>query len=129
MALAVRGAGPGAGAGARESTLYALIQGSTFTAGGLEVAMQREELKIVHEGKYSKFVDRIQHVCFHGPSALARGQQILYVTERAVFELTSEGLRLIEIAQGIDLQTQILDLMAFRPTMADEIRNIRMPGI
>ncbi len=101
----------------------------TFTAGGLEVAMQREELKIVHEGKYSKFVDRIQHVCFHGPSALARGQQILYVTERAVFELTSEGLRLIEIAQGIDLQTQIFDLMAFRPTMADEIRNIRMPGI
>ena len=62
-----------------------------------------------------KFVQRIQHVCFHGPSALARGQQVLYITERAVFELTPHGLRLIELTPGLDLQTDILDHMQFRP--------------
>ena len=62
-----------------------------------------------------KFVQHIQHVCFHGPSALARGQQVLYVTERAVFELTPHGLRLIEITPGHDLQTDILAHMQFTP--------------
>jgi len=62
-----------------------------------------------------KFVQKIQHVCFHGPSALARGQQVLYITERAVFELTPHGLRLIELNPGFDLQTDLLDHMQFTP--------------
>jgi propionate CoA-transferase len=71
-----------------------------------------------------KFVRQIQHVCFHGPTAFAHGQQVLYVTERAVFELTAEGLRLIEIAEGYDLQTQILDQMEFKPLLADHITHL-----
>jgi len=74
----------------------------------------------------AKFVRSIQHVCFHGPSALARGQQVLYVTERAVFELTPQGLRLIEIATGLDLQTDVLDQMEFAPLLADTLPI--MPG-
>jgi propionate CoA-transferase len=74
-----------------------------------------------HAKDKPKFVSRIQHVCFHGPSAVARGQQVLYVTERAVFELTASGLRLIEIAAGYDLRTQVLDLMQFTPLLADPI--------
>ena len=101
----------------------------TFTAGGLEVAMQGGDLKIIHEGKHPKFVEHIQHVCFHGPSAIARGQRVMYVTERAVFELTKEGLRLIEVAQGIDLKTQILDRMAFQPAIAAEVRSMPVPEI
>jgi len=54
-------------------------------------------------------------VCFHGPSALEQGQQVLYVTERAVFQLTPEGLELIEVAPGIDIQAQVLDQMDFTP--------------
>lgn len=65
-----------------------------------------------------KFVRQIQHVCFHGPTGIARGQQVLYVTERAVFELTSNGLKLIEISAGYDLQKDILDLMEFTPLVA-----------
>ena len=64
-----------------------------------------------------KFVRKIQHVCFHGPTGFARGQQVLYVTERAVFELTATGLRLIEIADEYDLQTDILDQMEFKPAV------------
>jgi propionate CoA-transferase len=88
----------------------------TLRAGGLEVAMEGERLVIVKEGRHAKFVRRIQHVCFHGPTALARGQQVLYVTERAVFELTHQGLKLIETMPGVDLEKQVLSQMEFRPT-------------
>lgn len=62
-----------------------------------------------------KFVQKIQHVCFHGPTALLNGQQVLYITERAVFELAPGGLRLIEITPGLDLQADILSKMEFTP--------------
>ena len=55
--------------------------------------------------------------CFHGPSAVARGQRVLYVTERAVFELTARGMALIEVAPGIDVAQDILPGMAFRPVI------------
>ena len=89
----------------------------TFTAGDLEIKVQDDKLHIVREGQHSKFVKRVQQVCFHGPSALARGQQVLYVTERAVFELTHDGLRLIEIAEGMDLNKDILARMEFQPVI------------
>jgi acyl CoA:acetate/3-ketoacid CoA transferase len=87
----------------------------TLRAGGLEVAMQDERLVIAKEGRHPKFVKHLQHVCFHGPTAMARGQQVIYVTERAVFELTPQGLKLVEVMPGVDRQTQVLDQMEFRP--------------
>jgi len=72
----------------------------------------------------AKFVRQLQHVCFHGPSARARDQQVIYITERAVFELTPHGLRLIEIAAGLDLQRDVLDLMQFTPQLAETLRTI-----
>ncbi len=72
----------------------------------------------------AKFVRQLQHVCFHGPTALRSGQQVIYVTERAVFDLTPHGLRLIEIAAGLDLQRDVLDLMQFAPQLAETIRTI-----
>ena len=87
----------------------------TFTAGSLEVAVENKGLRILKEGKFPKFVKNLKQVCFHGPTALERGQQVLYVTERAVFELTREGLVLREVAPCIDPATQILPLMEFAP--------------
>lgn len=89
----------------------------SFRAGELEVAFEDGRLAIRRDGRHPKFVRRLQQVCFHGPSALARGQQVLYVTERAVFELTEGGLRLVETAPGVDLQRQILDAMEFAPVI------------
>ncbi len=86
-----------------------------FRAAGLEVASDENGLRILQEGKHCKFVQRVAQVCFHGPSALARGQAVLYVTERAVFRLNPDGLELIEVAPGISIQEQILDLMEFNP--------------
>jgi propionate CoA-transferase len=87
----------------------------TFTAGGLQVAVEEGRLQIRREGEHRKFVSRVQQVCFHGPSALMKGQQVLYVTERAVFELTAQGLGLRELAPGIELARDILPFMAFAP--------------
>ncbi len=89
----------------------------TLRAGDLVVRMENGRLVIAKEGRHPKFVREIQHVCFHGPSALAAGQEVLYVTERAVFRLTPRGLQLIEVAEGIDLQSQVLDQMQFAPEM------------
>jgi propionate CoA-transferase len=86
-----------------------------FRAGGLEVSQADGALKIEREGRHRKFVTRVDQVCFHGPTALARGQEVLYVTERAVFRLTSGGLELLEVAPGIDRRTQVLDQMEFAP--------------
>lgn len=91
----------------------------TFRAGDLAVAVDAGRLRIGREGQHAKFVKQVRQVCFHGPSAVERGQQVLYVTERAVFELLPGGLVLRELAPGIDAATQVLPLMEFVPTMGE----------
>ncbi|MDO8310462.1 MAG: malonate decarboxylase subunit alpha, partial [Sideroxyarcus sp.] len=69
-----------------------------------------------------KFVEMVQHLSFSGKHAVAEGKQVLYVTERCVFKLVADGLELIEIAPGIDMQRDILSQMAFRPRIATDLR-------
>jgi len=66
-----------------------------------------------------KFVDAVEQVTFSGRVAAARGQSVLYVTERCVFKLTPEGLALVEIAPGIDIERDIIMQMSFRPIVGD----------
>jgi propionate CoA-transferase len=87
----------------------------TFTAGGLEIEVQDGKLRILQEGKVKKFIKEVEHKTFSGEYAVQVGQPVLYITERAVFELSAEGLILTEIAPGIDLQKDVLDLMDFKP--------------
>ena len=90
----------------------------TFTASGLETAIEDGKLVIVQEGSCRKFMaSTVEHITFSGEYAMKRGQKVLYVTERCVFELTDGGLELIEIAPGIDLERDILALMDFTPIM------------
>ena len=87
----------------------------TFTAGGLKVAVADGKVKILQEGRARKFVNKIEQVTFSGPYASKNGQNVLYVTERCVFQLTAAGLELIEVAPGIDVEKDILAQMDFRP--------------
>ena len=88
-----------------------------FRVGGLQIDVDGTgDLKIVTEGRHVKFVKQVAQICFHGSSAINRGQEVLYLTERAVFRLSNTGLQLIEVAPGIDISTQILDQMEFTPT-------------
>ncbi len=89
----------------------------TFTAGNLEVAVNAGKLLILQDGKANKFVKEVEHRTFSGPQAAKWGKTVLYVTERCVFNLTGEGLELIEIAPGIDLQKDVLERMDFKPIM------------
>ncbi|MDO4478106.1 MAG: CoA-transferase [Lachnospiraceae bacterium] len=86
----------------------------TFDAVGLEVQKKRDVITIVNEGKVPKFVNEIRSISFSAKRAIENGQHVLYVTERCVFELTSEGLRLKEVYPGIDRQKDILDRLPFK---------------
>lgn len=94
----------------------------TFTAKGLEVDCSDGKLKIVKEGSKKKFVKEVEHITFSGFYANKVKQPVLYITERAVFELREEGVTLIEIAPGIDLKTQVIEQMEFTPKLADNIK-------
>jgi propionate CoA-transferase len=89
----------------------------TFMAGRQRVSAGDGRLAILEEGTARKFIEAVEHVTFSGPFAVRRGQPALYVTERCVFALRPDGLELTEVAPGIDVQRDILDLMDFKPIM------------
>jgi propionate CoA-transferase len=95
---------------------------ATFTAGGLKVAVENQKLVILEEGKEKKFTKKVQQMTFGGRYAAKIKLPVLYVTERCVFSLCDEGIELIEVAPGIDIENQILALMDFKPV-------IKSPGI
>ncbi|MGZ3606273.1 MAG: acyl CoA:acetate/3-ketoacid CoA transferase, partial [Thermodesulfobacteriota bacterium] len=93
----------------------------TFTAGDLKVSVQGEKLWIDKEGKAKKFIHQVEHVTFSGKYAIIKNQPVLYVTERCVFSLTKEGMELIEVAPGIDIEKDILSLMDFKPIIREPL--------
>jgi len=52
------------------------------------------------------------------------GQEVTYVTERAVFRLTPHGLELTEIAPGLDLHADVLDRMQFKPAVHPDLADM-----
>ena len=94
----------------------------TFTAKGLQTECVDGKLVITQEGSMKKFVKKVDQVTFSADYAKKVHQPVLYITERAVFELRENGMTLIEIAPGIDLQTQILDQMDFMPQIAEDLK-------
>ena len=103
----------------------------TFTANGLEVAIEGGRLRIVKEGSVRKFTKAVEHKTFSGDYATEAGQPVIYVTERAVFELGPGGLELTEIAPGVDLEREVLGLMEFAPVMrgAPRLMDPRTPDM
>lgn len=100
-------------------TARSLVFCSTFTAGGLETQVHDGQLRIIQEGRSRKFVDHIEQLTFSAKRSRQIGQKVRYVTERAVFQLADEGLELIEVAPGIDIDKDILAHMAFKPIIRD----------
>lgn len=98
----------------------------TFTAGGLKVAVENGVLNIINEGKSKKFVKSVEQVTFSGDYAYEINQPVIYVTERAVFELSEHGLTLTEIAPGVDLEKDIIGQMEFRPHIAESLKKMDM---
>lgn len=89
-----------------------------FEAKGLQVEAVDGQVRIVAPGQVPKLVPRVRHITFSGQRARADGQDVLYVTERAVFALAPQGLRLVEVAPGVDLQRDVLDRLPFAVSLA-----------
>jgi acyl CoA:acetate/3-ketoacid CoA transferase len=87
----------------------------SFDAKGAEVTTGDGTVRIARHGEVRKLVQQVEQITFSGTVAMSRGQQVLYVTERAVFELTPPGMVLAEIAPGVDVRRDILERMAFEP--------------
>ncbi|MEK4850762.1 acyl CoA:acetate/3-ketoacid CoA transferase [Paenibacillus sp. FSL H7-0756] len=101
-----------------------LVFAGTFTAGGLQIKVENGKLHIIQEGKAKKFISKVQQITFSGSYAAKVQQPVVYVTERAVFELLNGKMTLTEIAPGIDLQTEILDQMDFKPVISPDLKEM-----
>lgn len=95
----------------------------TFTAGKNDIRIENGRLNIVKDGPHIKFKENVDHITFSGENSLDKGRQhIIYITERAVFELRPEGVTLTEIAPGADLERDILDKMEFKPLISPNLK-------
>ncbi|ERT68505.1 hypothetical protein HMPREF0202_01585 [Cetobacterium somerae ATCC BAA-474] len=94
----------------------------TFTAGGLKVQVTENGINILNEGKSKKFIEAVEQITFSSKTANLNNQPVFYVTERAVFKLSKDGLELIEIAPGIDLEKDIINNMEFRPIISENLK-------
>ena len=84
-----------------------------------QLAVEDEKISVEHPGTGNKFISDVEQITFNGQYALKKGQEVLFVTERAVFQLTPEGLLLRELAPGVDLEKDVLPMMDFKPLIPD----------
>jgi propionate CoA-transferase len=95
---------------------------STFTSEGLKEEVKNGRLIILQEGKHKKFLRHVQQITFSGAYGVQAGQDITFITERAVLKLTGDGLLLTELAPGMDLERDIFGQMEFRPKVASDLK-------
>lgn len=103
-----------------------IIYCGTLTANGLNIEFDDKKLKIVSEGKIKKFVSEVDQITFNGRRAIENGQNILFVTERAVFKLQKEGIVLIEVAPGIDPDRDILPHIDFEVKISPRCKSMNI---
>lgn len=91
----------------------------TFDAQGSRVSWSQDRLTVLQPGKVRKFVRAVERITFSADYARTHGQEVLYITERAVFRLAAEGIELVEIAPGIDIERDIRSYMDFGPSVSE----------
>jgi propionate CoA-transferase len=95
-----------------------------LTTSGLRVEVENGRISIEKEGSLPKFVEAVDEVSFSGSMANRRGQQVRYITERAVFELGDGRVTLIEVAEGLDPEVDVIAHMGFVPEVSDDLRTM-----
>ena len=99
-----------------------VVFSGTLTTGGLEIAPDGEgRLVLSREGRTRKWVPEVEQLTFNGRYARERGQEVMYVTERAVFRLEPDGLALTEVAPGIDPRRDVLERIGFEVRVAEPL--------
>ncbi|MBP1736345.1 MAG: 3-oxoacid CoA-transferase [Oscillospiraceae bacterium] len=119
----IRCTGPGGFINISQTTPKVCFLGA-FTAGKCDVEIKDGSMNIKADGTGIKFIKKVQQITFSADYARKTSQDIMYITERAVFRLVEGGIMLTEIAPGIDLQKDILDKMEFKPLIAKELKTM-----
>jgi propionate CoA-transferase len=99
----------------------AVVFGGTFTAGKSKMSWPNGKVHIERDGTGKKFVKAVEQITYSGTFGRERGQRVLYVTERATFRLGADGVELIEIAPGIDIERDIFAHMEFKPKVSTKL--------
>ena len=113
--------GPGGFINISQNTEKAVFMG-TFTVGGLREEIRDGKLHILKEGTNKKFVNKVQQITFSGNNAMKSGHKVMFITERAVFQLSHDGLVLTEIAPGMDVERDIMKQMEFLPILSPNLK-------
>lgn len=92
---------------------------SGWFEAGAEMAMDETGIRVKKPGKFTKMVERVEHVTFSGQRARAQGQDVLYITERCVMRLSDTGLVATEIMPGIDAVRDIVQASEGRVRLAE----------
>lgn len=103
-------------------TTPVVIYCGTFTSKGLKISVADGKLNIDNEGKVKKFIPDVEQITFSAEYAKEAGQKVMYITERAVFELIDGVLTLTEIAPGVDLEKDVLGQMDFKPVVSENLK-------
>jgi len=117
----VRCTGPGGFINISQNTPKVCFMGG-FVAGKCDVEIKDGTVNIKTDGTGIKFIKKVQQITFSADYARKTGQDIMYITERAVFRLADKGIILTEIAPGVDLQKDILDKMEFTPYIDPKLK-------
>jgi propionate CoA-transferase len=96
----------------------------TLTTGGMRAVIEDGTVEITTEGTTERFVDEVREITFSGPAAASRGQEVRYITERAVFALINGTVTMIEIAEGLDPEADVIAHMGFRPPISPDLGSI-----
>ncbi len=91
---------------------------SGYFEAGAKLKLSDDGIQVSEKGKFAKMVDEVEHVTFAGRRAKARGQDVIYVTERCVMRLDDEGLLATEIMPGINPEADIVQASEGRVTVA-----------
>jgi propionate CoA-transferase len=101
-----------------------LIFSGTMTGGKFDIGVENGRLAIHRDGLFRKFVPQVGQISFSAALAAQRGQDVSYVTERAVFQLENGAVTLTEIAPGVRLEEDVLAHMGFRPRISTQLREM-----
>lgn len=88
---------------------------------GSDLIIDGDKTNIVN-GRINKFVKDVEYICLSAEYSRDKGQEIIYITERAVFKLCDGGLEITEIFPGLDIQKDIIAYMPFKPTISEKLK-------
>ncbi len=94
----------------------------SFMAAKSVMKIADAKLIIEQEGIGKKFIKEVEHRTFSAEQSIKSKQEVMYITERCVFKLTKDGVTLLEITPGIDLDKDILSHMDFQPIISPDLK-------